>query len=120
MMAGKSNKKGSPTPTPRARYWEAGDPLSLVAVCPRAQAEVLVRFDHHQVVVDQVWGILITYPWMPLETAPEPLMATVLFNPAPKHAASEAQVRAIIRGHPRAPLEVQAIVDTLVFHPPAS
>ncbi len=102
-----------------AHYWRTGDPMVLAAVCNRAQAELLVRYDHHQVVVNDCWGILITYPWMPLDEAPEPLIATVLFHPAPKHLPSEAQVRAAVRKHPMAPESVQAVIDRLVFAPPA-
>jgi hypothetical protein len=98
-----------------AHYWRTSDPHSLVSVCDRRQAEQLVGFDHHQVVVNGCWGILITYPWMPLETAQEPLIATVFFNPAPRHTTSEDRIRTMIRKHPLAPPEIQAIVDQLSF-----
>jgi hypothetical protein len=55
---------------------------------------------------------------MPVEVAPEPKVATTLFNPAPKHTASEAQIREIVRRHPVAPLDIQAIIDQLVFRIP--
>lgn len=91
------------------------DPLQATAVCTRAQAEVLVRFDHHRVKVGGRWGIMITYPWMPLEEAPEPLRVKVLFNPAPKHMPSPDQLRVMIFKHPLAPQEVQSIIDQLQF-----
>jgi hypothetical protein len=100
-----------------ARYWQQGDPVQQAAGCNRTQAELLVQFDHHQVVVNGIWGILITYPWMPLETAPEPLVAVVVLNPAPRHLPAEHQVRNAIRKHPLAPQHVQALVDELVFTP---
>ncbi len=90
--------------------------IQVTAVCSREQAEVLVRYDHHRVKVENRWGILITYPWMPLEEAQEPLVPKVIFNPAPKHNISPDQVRAIIFKHPLAPEEVQEIVDRLQFN----
>ncbi len=89
--------------------------LEAEAVCTREQAEVLVRYDHHRVQVEGRWGILITYPWIPLEETPEPLVAKVLFNPAPKHLPSPAQIHAVIFKHPLAPKEVQEIIDQLQF-----
>jgi hypothetical protein len=103
-----------------ARYWQYDDPPSLVTVCDRRQAEQLAAFDHHQVVVKDCWGILITYHWLPVEDAPEPLIATVFFNPAPNHTTSEGQIRMMIRKHPVAPPDVQAVIDQLTFRPPAS
>lgn len=92
------------------------DTIQATAICTRAQAEVLVRYDHHRVKVGNQWGILITYPWMPLEEAQEPLVARVLFNPAPRHPASSDQIRQIIFKHPLAPKEVQDIIDQLQFN----
>ncbi len=103
-----------------AHYWRYGDPLSLETVCTRSQAEQLADFDHHQVVVNDCWGILITYHWLPIEDTPEPLIATVLFNPAPNHTTSEGQIRQMIRKHPAAPLEIQAVIDQLTFRSPTS
>lgn len=98
-----------------ARYWQYGDPFMVMAVCDHIQAEHLLPFDHHQVIVNNCWGILITYHWMSLETDTEPRVATVHFNPAPKHTESEAQIRTMIRKHPVAPLAIQAIVGQLAF-----
>jgi hypothetical protein len=86
-----------------------------IAICSRSQAETLVKFDHHRVKVENRWGILITYPWMPLEEAQEPLIAKVLFNPAPKHLPTPEQIHRIIFQHPLAPEIVQAIIDQLQF-----
>lgn len=85
------------------------------AVCTRAQAETLVRFDHHRVKVENRWGIMITYPWLPLEEAQEPLVVRILFNPASKHLTSPDAVRRMIFKHPLAPEAVQRIIDTLEF-----
>jgi hypothetical protein len=91
------------------------DSIQVAAICTRTQGEVLVRYDHHRVKVENRWGILITYPWMPLEEAQEPLMAKVIFNPAPKHNFSPDQIRALVFKHPLAPPEVQEIIDQLLF-----
>ncbi len=91
------------------------DAFEAVAVCTRAQAEILVRYDHHRVKVGSRWGIMITYPWMPLEEAEQPLRVKVIFNPAPKHLPSPDQIRAVVFKHPLAPEEVQRIIDQLQF-----
>lgn len=91
-------------------------PLRWSVFRDRVQAERLVQFDHHQVIVQGCWGILFTYPWMPLDEVPEPLVATVVFNPAPRHAPTEDVVRMIIRKHPVASQEIQAIINQWVFH----
>lgn len=91
------------------------DSYQSTAVCTRSQAEILVRFDHHRVKVENRWGIMITYPWMPLEEAQAPLVVKVVFNPAPKHLPSPDQIRAVIFKHPLAPEEVQRIIDNLEF-----
>ena len=100
-----------------ARYWNAGDPIKLEAVCSQEQAVQLIDFDHHQVVAAGIWGILITYPWMQLEDNDAPLIVTVVFHLAPQHLTSEAQVRTAIRQHPLAPPEVQTVIDQLDFRP---
>lgn len=91
------------------------DALQSAAVCPRPQAELLVQYDHHRVKVANRWGIMITYPWMPLEEAADPLQVIVVFNPAPRHVPDPDQVRAIVLKHLLAPAEVQAVIDQLVF-----
>ncbi|MFT3764029.1 MAG: hypothetical protein QM820_00665 [Minicystis sp.] len=101
-----------------ARYWQHGDPIRAVATCNRRQAEALESFDHHRVIVDELWGILLTYHWMPIEEAPPPWVAIVVFHPAPSHVTAEAHVRAIVAKHPPAPPGVQAIIDQLEFRPP--
>lgn len=85
------------------------------ATCTREQAETLVKFDHHRVKVGERWGILISYPLMPLEEAQEPLAITVIFNPSPRHLPTPDQIRSVIFKHPLAPAEVQQIVDQLHF-----
>ncbi len=91
-------------------------PNTLVADCNLEQAELLIHFDHHRVQAQGRWGILITDPWMMLETLAEPLSVTVLLNPAPRHARSEDEVRSIIFKHPLAAPSVQAVIDQLAFH----
>ncbi len=108
-----STKPDQPRPgSPGEKY-----PHTVVANCTRVQAELLIRYDHHRVRVGDRWGIMITYPWMTLESIAEPLTVRVLLNPAPRHARSEDEVRSIIFKHPLAPNEVQAVIDALDFRP---
>jgi hypothetical protein len=74
-----------------------------------------VQFDHHRVKVGDRWGIMITYHWMPVGEAADPLVVRVIFNPAPRHLPSTDQVRAVIFKHPLAPEAVQRVIDQLVF-----
>lgn len=87
----------------------------LLARCSRPQAEILVQYDHHRVRVSGRWGIMITYHWMPLEDAVEPLVVEVIFNPSRKHLKTDEQVRAQIFNHPLAPDTVQVVIDQLHF-----
>jgi hypothetical protein len=90
-------------------------PYEVFAICRRDQATLLVQHDHHRVKVGDRWGIMITYPWMPLEEAAEPLIVKVIFHPAPRHGGSPEQVRAIIFKHPLAPDSIQQVINQLVF-----
>jgi hypothetical protein len=74
----------------------------LVAVCSRQQAERLVGYDHHHVHINGRLGIMLTYHWMPLEGAAEPLLLKVAFHNS-------------ARQHPPAPSDVQRIVNQLSF-----
>lgn len=74
---------------------------SLVAICTRDQAAQIVNYDHHRVRVDGRLVVMLTYHWMPLEEAAEPLILRAVFQYAEKH--------------PPAPLEVQTIIDQLHF-----
>lgn len=76
-------------------------PNQAVAICTREQAEQLVNCDHHVVHVDGRDGVMLTYEWMPIEEHAGPFLLTVVFH----HA----------RKHPRAPEEIQSIVDGLRF-----
>jgi hypothetical protein len=76
-------------------------PHQAIAVCTRAQAEQLVNYDHHTVVVQGRLGVLLTYPWMPMEENPGPFVLTVVFYHSEKH--------------PAAPPEIQHLVDGLRF-----
>lgn len=78
-------------------------PDQAQAWCSRDQAERLVSFDHHRVRVGGRQGVMLTYHWLPLETAVEPLLLTVVFHYAEQH--------------PPAPPEVQVIIDQLTFTP---
>lgn len=76
-------------------------PDQLVARCTRAQAEQLVNYDHHRVRVNGRLAVMLTFHWLPLEAAPEPLLLKVIFAHAEQH--------------PPVPGEVQALVDALSF-----
>ncbi len=76
-------------------------PNHATAICTRAQAEQLINYDHHRVMISEQPGVLLTYEWMPIEEHVGPFVLTVVFH----HAEM----------HPRAPDEVQAIVNRLKF-----
>lgn len=76
-------------------------PDQAVAVCTLQQAKQLVQYDHHVVAVNGRLGVMLTYGWMPLEEHTGPFVLAVVFQHAEKH--------------PRAPAEVQSIVDELEF-----
>ena len=76
-------------------------PHQAVAICTPEQAEQLVNYDHHVVRVNGRDGVLLTFNWMPVEEHEGPLILTVVFHYAEKH--------------PRAPAEIQSLVDRLTF-----
>ena len=78
-------------------------PNQAVAICTGEQAEQLVNYDHHVVLVDGRPGVMLTYreAWMPVEEHAGPFVLTVVFHHAEKH--------------PRAPEAIQAVVDELKF-----
>ena len=76
-------------------------PNQAVAICTREQAAQLVDYDHHVVRVNGRDGVMLTYVWMPLEEHAGPFVLTVVFHHIEKH--------------PRAPEEIQFIVDGLTF-----
>ncbi|HSL44738.1 MAG TPA: hypothetical protein VK897_14980 [Anaerolineales bacterium] len=76
-------------------------PNQAIALCTREQAEKLVSHDHHVVLVNGRPGVMLTYAWMPVEEHSGPFVLTVVFHAAEKH--------------PRAPEEIQSIVDGLSF-----
>jgi hypothetical protein len=88
-------------PADRARYpderWRG--------TCARESAALLLRYDHHVVWIGGRAALLLTYAWatQPLDAWLEPLAFEVSFTYA--------------RGHPRAPAEVQALVDSLTLRP---
>jgi hypothetical protein len=78
-------------------------PNQAVAICSRVQAEQLMNYDHHVVQVNGRDGVMLTYreAWVPVEEHTGPFVLTVVFHHAEKH--------------PRAPEEIQSIVDGLTF-----
>lgn len=75
------------------------------ALCPRAEAPQLLRYDHHVVWIKGRPALLLTYRWAgdPLDTGPAELPFEVSFTYA--------------QGHPPAPRAIQRLVDTLSFTP---
>jgi hypothetical protein len=78
-------------------------PNQAVAICTREQVQQLVNYDHHVVEVNGRAGVLLTYraAWMPIEEHAGPFLLTIVFHHAEQH--------------PRAPEEIQSIVDDLKF-----
>jgi len=76
-------------------------PNQAIAICNREQAEQLVNYDHHMVNVNGRPGVMLTYEWMPVEEHAGPFVLTVVFQHTEKH--------------PRAPEEIQSIVDGVKF-----
>lgn len=76
-------------------------PDQAIALCSPEQAGKLVSYDQHVVRVHGRDGVMLTRDWMPLEQHAGPFLLTVVF-----HGSEE---------HPRAPGEIQAIVDELTF-----
>ena len=76
-------------------------PNQAIAICTREQAEQLVLYDHHVIYVDGRPGVMLTYEWMPVEEHTGPFVLTVVFQHVEKH--------------PRAPEQIQAIVNRLHF-----
>lgn len=76
-------------------------PNQAVAICTREQAQQLVNYDHHVIDVNGRLGVMLTYEWMPVEEHSGPFVLTVVFHHVEKH--------------PRAPQEIQSIVDELRF-----
>jgi hypothetical protein len=76
-------------------------PSQAVAICTPEQAQQLVNYDHHVIHVGGRAGVMLTYEWMPVEDHTGPFLLTVVFHHAEKH--------------PRAPEEIQAIVNGLQF-----
>ena len=72
-----------------------------VAICTCDQAEQLLNYDHHVVNVKGRAGVMPTYAWIPIEGHAGPFVLTVVF-----HHTEE---------HPRAPQDIQMIVDELTF-----
>ncbi len=76
-------------------------PNQAVAICTREQAQQLVNHDHHVVDVNGRAGVMLTHGWMSLEEHAGPFLLTIVFHHAEKH--------------PRAPEEIQSVVDDLKF-----
>ncbi len=76
-------------------------PDQAIAICTREHAEQLVNYDHHVVQVNGHPGVMLTYEWMPVGEHAGPFVLTVVFHHAEKH--------------PRAPEQIQSIVDGLRF-----
>ena len=86
---------------PRSSNFNQIYPDQAIAICTREQAEELVHYDHHRVIVEKRAAVLFTYEWMPIEQHIGPFVLTVVFHHAEKH--------------PPAPEKIQTIVDALRF-----
>lgn len=70
---------------------------TFVAGCSRAQAEQLLDYDHHYVWIAGRPGIILTYHWLPLSEAAEPLQLKIVFGaPALRHPPAPASIQAIV------------------------
>jgi hypothetical protein len=101
----------------KERFWTEGEPAERELLCLPVTAERLRRYDHHRVRVDGCWGILLTYPWPPVEELRAAVVLRVVLHPAPDRAMTEEQVRRIVRAHPAAPAEIEALVAGLASAP---
>lgn len=79
--------------------------IDFTALCTRAQAEILVPYDHHRVRIGNQWAILLTYHWYPFEDG----------GPYTAHFVAQYAMQ-----HPEAPPEIQAVINELRFHPKSS
>ena len=75
------------------------------AICPRANAPLLLRFDHHVVRVQGRPALLRTYHW-----------ATDAATDWPAELPFEVSFT-YATGHPTAPAEVQQVIEALAFTP---
>ncbi|PKN95193.1 MAG: hypothetical protein CVU44_00500 [Chloroflexi bacterium HGW-Chloroflexi-6] len=73
-------------------------PGQAIAICSRAQAAQLVDYDHHTVRIQGRLGVLLTYPWLPLDENPGPFVLTVVFHHAEKHPAAPEAVQTLVDG----------------------
>jgi hypothetical protein len=80
--------------TPRPIHYK-----TFVAKCTPQQAQQLISYDHHRIVVNGRDAVMLTYHWT--DDMQESLSLKVVFQ----YAAL----------HPPAPSEVQAVVDQLQF-----
>jgi hypothetical protein len=73
--------------------------------CSPQDADLLLRYDHHVVWIEGRPALLLTYSWneQGLEALPEPIAFEVSFT--------------YPTGHPKAPSEVQSIIDGIRFTP---
>jgi hypothetical protein len=83
-------KNDTPRPTPYEIF---------VAECTANQANELINYDHHRVVINGCDAVMLTYHWR--EDLQEPLLVKAVFEYAELH--------------PPAPPEVQAVIDQLQF-----
>lgn len=85
----------------RARYPDE----RWTGACSRADAELLLRYDHHVVWVGGRAALLLTYPWAAdgIGARPEPLAFEISFT--------------YPRGHPPVPRDVQSVVERITFAP---
>ena len=83
-------------------------PDQAVAICTRAQAEQLVNYDHHVVLVNGHLGVMLTSGWIPVEEHVGPFVLTVVFHHVEKHPPAPEAIQSLVgelkfqvRGQPR-------------------
>jgi hypothetical protein len=86
---------------PHSSKFNQINPNQAVAICTREQAEQMVIYNNHTVIILGRTGLLLTDEWTPIEEHIGPFVLTVVFH----HTES----------HPPAPNDIQAIVDKLSF-----
>lgn len=76
-------------------------PDQAIAICTREQAEQLVTYHHHRVILSGRVGLLLTNEWIPIEGHVGPFILTIVFHK--------------LESHPVAPESIQTLVDGLKF-----
>jgi hypothetical protein len=88
------------------------EPERVSILVSRELAAQLIHYDHHRVLVEGRWGILLTYHWDLTKENNEPLTLELVFSVARAYLSPEQQLAAILK-HPVAPKEIQEMIHKL-------